>query len=32
MRYRHADLTGKILKAFYAVYNKLGYGLFGKGL
>lgn len=24
--YKHSELTGKILKAFYNVYNELGYG------
>ena len=26
MEYLHSDLTGEILKAFYNVYNELGYG------
>lgn len=26
----HKDLTGKIIKAFYIVYNKLGYGFLEK--
>jgi GxxExxY protein len=30
MQYKHADVTGKMLKAFYAVYNKLGYGFLEK--
>ena len=30
MQYRHADVTGNILKAFYAVYNELGYGFLEK--
>ncbi len=25
-RYKHEELTGKILKVFYEVYNELGYG------
>ncbi|TCJ17477.1 GxxExxY protein [Flaviaesturariibacter flavus] len=28
--YLHADLTRKIIKAFYVVYNKLGYGFLEK--
>ena len=28
--YKHSDLTGKILKAFYNVYNELGYGFLEK--
>jgi GxxExxY protein len=28
--YLHADITDKILKAFYAVYNILGYGFLEK--
>ena len=30
MQYKHADVTGRILKAFYAVYNNLGYGFLEK--
>ena len=26
MDYLHSDITGEILKAFYKVYNELGYG------
>jgi GxxExxY protein len=26
MAYKHADVTGRILRAFYTVYNELGYG------
>jgi GxxExxY protein len=26
MEYLHSDITGEILKAFYDVYNELGYG------
>jgi GxxExxY protein len=26
MDYLHSDLTDKILKAYYSIYNKLGYG------
>ena len=26
MEYLHSDITGQILKAFYDVYNELGYG------
>lgn len=26
MEYLHSDLTGQILKAYYIVYNKLGFG------
>jgi len=29
--YLHSDITGKILKAFYNVYNKLGFGFLEKG-
>lgn len=25
-RYKHADLTGKVIKTFYEVYNELGFG------
>jgi len=28
--YMHSDLTEKIIKAFYKVYNKLGYGFLEK--
>ena len=28
--YLHSDITGRILKAFYNVYNKLGYGFLEK--
>ena len=28
--YKHSDLTDKIIKAFYTVYNKLGYGFLEK--
>jgi len=28
--YKHADITDKIIKAFYKVYNKLGYGFLEK--
>ncbi|NWF90877.1 MAG: GxxExxY protein [Ignavibacteriaceae bacterium] len=28
--YKHSDLTDKIIRAFYNVYNKLGYGLLEK--
>ncbi len=28
--YLHSDITGKILKAFYNVYNKLGFGFLEK--
>ena len=28
--YKHSDLTEKIIKAFYKVYNKLGYGFLEK--
>lgn len=30
MRYPHSDITSKIIKAFYEVYNKLGYGFLEK--
>src|SRR5699024_449385 len=30
MRFLHSDMTGKIIKAFYEVYNKLGYGFLEK--
>jgi len=28
--YKHADITGIIIKAFYNVYNQLGYGFLEK--
>jgi len=28
--YIHSDLTGMIIKAFYTVYNRLGYGFLEK--
>ncbi len=28
--YKHSDITDKIIKAFYAVYNSLGYGFLEK--
>ena len=28
--YKHSDITEKIIKAFYLVYNKLGYGFLEK--
>ncbi len=28
--YKHSDVTGVIIKAFYIVYNKLGYGFLEK--
>tara|TARA_R110000868_G_scaffold217217_1_gene467295 strand:+ start:244 stop:423 length:180 start_codon:yes stop_codon:yes gene_type:complete len=28
--YLHSDLTGKIIKAYYRVYNTLGYGFLEK--
>jgi GxxExxY protein len=28
--YKHAELTDKIIKAFYTVYNRLGYGFLEK--
>lgn len=28
--YKHSDLTGEIIKCFYTVYNKLGYGFLEK--
>lgn len=28
--YKHSDLTDKIIRAFYNVYNKLGYGFLEK--
>jgi GxxExxY protein len=28
--YKHSDITEKIIKAFYNVYNKLGYGFLEK--
>lgn len=30
MQYLHSDITSKILKAFFNVYNKLGYGFLEK--
>jgi GxxExxY protein len=30
MTFKHTDLTDKIIKAFYTVYNKLGYGFLEK--
>ena len=30
MKYLHSEITGKILKAFFNVYNKLGYGFLEK--
>jgi hypothetical protein len=30
MEYQHSDITEKIISAFYAVYNKLGYGFLEK--
>ena len=30
MTLRHENLTGQIIKAFYAVYNELGYGFLEK--
>jgi GxxExxY protein len=30
MAYKHADLTDKIISAFYTVYNTLGYGFLEK--
>jgi GxxExxY protein len=29
-KYLHSELTGKIIKAFYNVYNELGYGFLEK--
>ena len=29
-KYKHSDLTEKIIKAFFKVYNKLGYGFLEK--
>ena len=29
-RYRHSEITDKIIKAFYNVYNTLGYGFLEK--
>ena len=29
-KYLHADITEKIIKAFYQVYNSLGYGFLEK--
>ncbi|MBK7433629.1 MAG: GxxExxY protein [Chitinophagaceae bacterium] len=28
--YKHSDITGKIIKAYYNVYNQLGYGFLEK--
>jgi GxxExxY protein len=28
--YKHSELTGRIIKIFYKVYNTLGYGFLGK--
>ena len=28
--YKHSDITGNIIKAFYKVYNQLGYGFLEK--
>ena len=28
--YKHSDITGKIIKAFFKVYNTLGYGFLEK--
>ncbi len=28
--YKYSDITAKIIKAFYIVYNKLGYGFLEK--
>lgn len=30
MTFKHTDLTDKIIRAFYTVYNKLGYGFLEK--
>ena len=30
MSYKHTEITDKIINAFYAVYNKLGYGFLEK--
>jgi GxxExxY protein len=30
MTYKHSDITEKIIKAFYTVYNTLGYGFLEK--
>lgn len=29
-KYKHSDITDKIIRAFYNVYNKLGYGFLEK--
>lgn len=29
---KHSEITGKIIKAFYTVYNSLGYGFLEKVL
>lgn len=31
-KYKHTEITEKIIGAYYAVYNQLGYGFFGKGI
>lgn len=28
--YKHSEITDKIIKAYYTVYNKLGYGFLEK--
>jgi len=30
--FKHSEITEKIIKAFYKVYNTLGYGFFRKGI
>jgi GxxExxY protein len=30
MQYKRADVTGRVLRAFYTVYNELGYGFLEK--
>lgn len=30
MQYKHADVTGRVLRAFYTVYNELGHGFLEK--
>ena len=30
VKYKHADLTERIIGAFYTVYNSLGYGFLEK--
>ncbi len=32
MDYLHGEITEKIIKAFYKVYNELGFGFFRKGV